>query len=1042
MQILVLHLSDIHIREENDPVLGRVEHIVSAVRDLASDPDVCLLALSGDIANSGLAEQYELASAWLSALCGSLSIVFRPSTRVLVAVVPGNHDCALHEVSPARAVLIDAMLREPHLADDPATAAICVQPQQSFFRFRDAIAAEGLSDATPRLYYEYLVEGSSGRLCIRCLNTAWVSQIPEQPTRLMFPESSIEPAAPASSDPRDTVVISMMHHTYNWLAIGNTRVVRRQLQSTSDFILTGHEHEFGVSHLLDELGGEAVHIEGVALQGDGHPRPSAFNILEINSAGQEYRVIPFQWHRTAYVGDLNCATASWSAFSVNPLRAGHAFPLTPTMRQRLVDPGTTLLHPTRGQLALDDIFVYPDLREVTAAPVETRAKVHPGEDLLDLAIDRKRILITGSDESGKTVLAKRMFLAALDAGLVPIFLDGSHLTLEGDDHDRREVARAFADQYVAEEAGLWEVSMDKRILLVDDASSISASSIGVSAAIDRLSRLADTTVLFSNDLAQLVNQIAGIVPSLRGGTPFAQFRLLPMGFVRREELIDRYVVMADVVDAAAADELRADMRRILGVAVGQYGAPPTPVSVIAILQGRAFQESLNLQQSTYGYYYDLLIRRQLVGLGATIQQIDVQLAYLTQLAFEAAEERMVRWTEAWMMAFHQRFVDDRRLPMGFRNLVDAFIKRGILQEANGEIAFRYDYLNNYFASRALAERIGSEVGRARVRELTRHLHEQESANTLLFLTHHTKDPAVLDPMLEQAATLFAESLPADLSTGSTRLPQLEEALASVAYVDRSSADGRREYLTALDREDLDSIGGSDVATERLDARRIERDAALQSVVDVMTRLSVAFRTMKILGQVLKNFPGTLTGDQKDRITRAVYGVGRRVLGYVHKLLQDSPHELAEEVVAAVRHRHPELSGNDLVLAAQNAAYWQIYITAYSMVQRTASDVGTPLLDPVFSDIAKLSPLPAVELITMAIRLQRAAGLSEPEVRSLYDRLDRNGLGQRVLRSLVVTHLHLFDVRREVRQSICSQLNIPFVPLLPDAPTRMLGPGRK
>jgi hypothetical protein len=1047
VRLLVLHLSDIHLRTESDFVLDRVGAIVDSVRVLRDGVTCVIVAISGDVAFSGRAAEYELAMAWTESLLSGLKRVFGDIATVHTVVVPGNHDCDFSTKSSARATLIDALARDADLANDPATVTLCVEPQREFFAFRDKVAAEETLLTNSPLYYEYRIAVTDEEtVLLRCCNTAWVSQLPENPARLAFPEGAIPETIPGSLNNKDGIVISLMHHTYNWLAPANIRPVKRRLQAVSDFILTGHEHAFGVSHLRDEAGGTSVYVEGLALQGEGVPRSSGFNVVLIDTDTHQYRVVQMSWSVSRYAADTTAPCAEWTSYSTNPLRTGQAFPLTTAMAAELADPGVTLLHPSRGRLLLQDIFVYPDLREVKSGPSGGQPRTVSGESLLDLAGKNGRLLITGKAESGKSVLAKRLFLDALAAGKVPLLVDGTTIRLRGDDRDVRDLARVFADQYSASEEAFLAVPHDDRVIIVDDVSSLRTGKNSPARVVENLTSIGGRVILFSDDIEKLVQDVAGLAPVARGQTPFPHYRLLPMGHARREELIDLYVSLAADNDSARAEELRADMRRILSVAVGTYSAPPIPIAVVAILQARAFNEQLNLQHVTYGYYYELLIRRQLVGQSASIQEIDVQLAYLTELAAAVLASGWVDWTEAWMMSFHTSFVDERRLDLGFMNVLEVLTSRGVLSRQGDRLSFQHSYLFHYFVGRALAEELHTPEGASRVAGLTEHLDEQQSANILLFLTHQSKDAAILDPMLAQADSLFADSPAASLSSRELELEGLDESLRGAAYEERSIGEARRQFLERLDAAPGESATGEGLAPEatppaaQVGDVREERDAAVRSVVDISNRIAKSFRTMQILGQLLKNFPGTLTGSQKERITQSVYGVARRTLGFIQRYVIENRDAVAATIVDGLRNQYPDMSTTDLVLAARTSLHWQLYMVSYSMVQRTASDVEAPLLDPVFRAISISEPIPVIKLITLALSLHRAGTFPDGEVRGLYQELERNPLGRRVMRSLVITHFHLFDVKREAKQSICSLLEIDYRPLSPGSRTRMVGPG--
>ena len=66
--IVILHLSDIHIDDLNNPVATRVDALAAALRAEATPMDACFIVVSGDIAFSGLPPEYSIAHRFLSSL--------------------------------------------------------------------------------------------------------------------------------------------------------------------------------------------------------------------------------------------------------------------------------------------------------------------------------------------------------------------------------------------------------------------------------------------------------------------------------------------------------------------------------------------------------------------------------------------------------------------------------------------------------------------------------------------------------------------------------------------------------------------------------------------------------------------------------------------------------------------------------------------------------------------------------------------------------------------------------------------------------------
>src|SRR5215203_2916542 len=90
VKALLVHLSDIHVRGDEDHVLGKADKIAKSVRNLEHDLAACFVVISGDSAFSGLEKQYFAVVGLLQKLEEALTSYLRNDIEVRFVVVPGN----------------------------------------------------------------------------------------------------------------------------------------------------------------------------------------------------------------------------------------------------------------------------------------------------------------------------------------------------------------------------------------------------------------------------------------------------------------------------------------------------------------------------------------------------------------------------------------------------------------------------------------------------------------------------------------------------------------------------------------------------------------------------------------------------------------------------------------------------------------------------------------------------------------------------------------------------------------------------------------
>jgi DNA repair exonuclease SbcCD nuclease subunit len=137
MSIVLLHLSDIHIKTANDPILSRGKKIAACVFSSLPSASWVFIVVSGDIAYSGESEQYAIASKFLREIQACIQEETKAS--VSFVVVPGNHDCDFSQNSGARKMLVKSIETSDAPDIDPSVVDQCTSIQIPFFEFRHSL---------------------------------------------------------------------------------------------------------------------------------------------------------------------------------------------------------------------------------------------------------------------------------------------------------------------------------------------------------------------------------------------------------------------------------------------------------------------------------------------------------------------------------------------------------------------------------------------------------------------------------------------------------------------------------------------------------------------------------------------------------------------------------------------------------------------------------------------------------------------------------------------------------------------------------------
>jgi GTPase-associated adaptor domain/Calcineurin-like phosphoesterase len=296
-----VHISDLHIGQDGPAEVDRDrdprEELIEDCRRVTAqlDGEVSGVLISGDIAHSGIPDEYEMAREWIGRLCEELD-----TAEENVWCVPGNHD--FHRAArtdlwrSACAQLRECPLEEIdiHLGGYLASVDkdVLLGPLVPYHEF--AAKFECLPEGPVQVWDDDFELEQGLRLRIVGLNTAILADGDEdaEGNGLVLGENAMQ--FPRGSD--DTFILAMWHHPLAWLR--DRDKAREYTDSRAVVHLFGHEHSHCLRGSPSTLAISAGALHPKRGTRDWDPR---YNFIEIAAAGTELTdgldlaVISRQW---------------------------------------------------------------------------------------------------------------------------------------------------------------------------------------------------------------------------------------------------------------------------------------------------------------------------------------------------------------------------------------------------------------------------------------------------------------------------------------------------------------------------------------------------------------------------------------------------------------------------------------------------------------------------------------------------------------------------------------------------------------------------
>lgn len=1005
MKLLLIQIGDIHIKEAKNPASERLRSVAAAIKHLSFDVTTAVVILSGDMAFSGRKKEYEIVSANLKAMLADMSAELKNVAIHLIGV-PGNHDCDFkHPITGTRKLLLEGLARSSREKADESTLGICCQVQDEFFNFLDQNETLKPALGIGRAYYDYLIPVGSEQILFRCFNTAFSSTDPEIAGQMIYPVSLLQARA---ITPTPAYTVAILHHPYNWFAPTIKRALSEHVESTCDLIFTGHEHATAYYKKEAFSGLVTDYIEGAVFQEHGKDM-CGFNVVLVNLEASQERVYSFEWDGDHFAEDE--VTNGWRPFRRSKSR--REFELSEAMSEHLQDPGATFSHPGKPNLLLEDIYVPPNAQELTfkdGKDLVSKGRV-ASKDVLNFISNKQRVLIIGKERSGKSTLAKVLFRQFYGNGLIPILVYGDEIkATDPDKFDLLVEGRLRQDYKNPLLDKFRQLADDRVVVIVDDFDHAKLNARGRLKLLDGIHKKFDRLVILGDDLLRFEEMACGeLGPKVL--SEYIQIELMEYGHILRSAIVDKwYDVNREYI--ANQDELErkvAHAEKLIDEILGKSYLPSYPIFILTILQGLDTSEPISNSAGSYGYLYAVLITKRLTE-GDKNLSLDKKLAYLVELGFHMFKAGRRELSLPEFELFHQRHCAQYLL-IDRKFIVNELELAGIIEMFHDHYRFKYDYFYYYFVAQYFSRHIEEDVAKEHIVKLCDELQKEENANIWMFLTNQSRSHFVLETILNHATKFFASMSPPRFEEDVQFLVKLYDKVPELVYVQKSTEEIRQERRKILD-EQSQNIGKQ--------ADEVEEN---NEILCTLAKLKAALRTLEVMGQIVKNYAGSMKNDPKYQLVKQCYELGLRVTGVIFDVWQKAGEGFVQEVLDMVLRKEDNIqTKEELEKSMKKFIFYFCETTSFNIIKRISHAVGTKDLNDIYEKVLTQNPSNAYRLVDLSVKLD-SLGVPTGDIYDLSEKFKDNIFCSRLLSHLVLHHFYLFNTDEQTKQKICNKLGV-------------------
>jgi len=707
--------------------------------------------------------------------------------------------------------------------------------------------------------------------------------------------------------------------------------------------------------------------------------------------------------------------------SYYPIEKQHSIKLNDIYLKKINDTGIKLTHPNKNELVLEDIFVYQDLQDIE----DNKKSRFSSENLLTLD-EYKRSMIFGEEVSGKTSLIATLQREYNEKGFIPIYINAQFIKSSEYKKFETILIKNFKKQYLEltdkEIQDILLKDREKIIILIDNFEDLGIKKhLYKTVFLEMLTKTFSNILIFADDSAEMEIMTKKDLKDKLVGFEF--YRIKEYGFKLRDKVIEKWLNIG--VEEVLLDnhllEKKDEISRVLETIIGNKFIPTYPLYIITLLQQIEAGTNSNLGGSAYAEFYNYLIVQAMGSTHIKPDELDFYHSYLSYIAYHYFVGNRRELEESEIHKLHDDYSNEyhkKNFTEVYKNLVSA----KLIIENNGYYSFGHNYIYYFYVAKYLSDNMDkrgkSKIINEQIDMLTKRLYRTEFANIIIFLIHHSKTRAemIIDKIMEEARSIFEDISPSTLSKDELiRINELVSEEIKLVLENKSPHEHRKEMLEVKDKLNKDEAHSNNNGTVPQYNEEIQE-------LDIFGKINLSMKLIEILGQITKNYYGSLSKTDKKEILTELINLGLRNLNLFIKQFSEYRDLLEQDIQEKIK-KKGLTSQADIEKASKKIIFNFTELITIHFIKRISTNISSKNL---FDDIESLSlNTEALKLIDMATRLEFTGGLNRDRIFSLSEEFSKNNnsIPKELLRYFVIEHLHKFDVEYKKKQEICDKLNI-------------------
>lgn len=671
-------------------------------------------------------------------------------------------------------------------------------------------------------------------------------------------------------------------------------------------------------------------------------------------------------------------------------------------------------HARKVVVKLNDIFVYPEFEKYSTFRGQDSSEA--SENIINNFSAYKQVLLAGSDQSGKTSLCKKFYSSIIEQKLLPVYLSDRSGNYLGNLNNKLE--KAFSEQYITD-IKFSDIKKELIVPILDDFHYAKHKE-----------KLIEDLSEYENHLL-IVDDIFGL--NLRNDkliTSYYHFKILELKPSLRDKLIKNWLRLSDLATGTKLsdnlvyqniDKSTELVNTALGKVIGSGIMPAYPFFILSIISTyETFDKPLEQDITSQGHCYQALLYMYLRKQGVKNDDFDTYINFLTEVSFFFYKKKKNEIDQTLFDEFlNDEYLKNYNLPIPLDEVLKNLSATNIFTKTNlGNYIFCYPYIYYFFVGKYIADHI--EENDKIVTNIISNLHNNDNAYIAVFISHHSKNSAILEKIISTAEALFSSHEPSTLSEQ-----------------EYSFFDDKVDTLIQALLPDYGETPESNRAKKLKEQDELEKDKQKQQFEieknveedELYIDLRRGIKTCEVMGTMIKNRAGSLQKPKLEAIFEAGMNVQLRVItSFVDIIREEKNQQEIEEflynALNTVIQEKGATPSPEKIKTIVKTIFWNINFNLISaIINKIVHTLGSDKLTQIITTVCDRTNTPATFIVKHGIFMWYNKNL---QVDNIADRIDEDGFSKtakNIIKHKVVEFCQMHTVDYKENTKIEKRLKI-------------------